>query len=55
MTTTLILGQNVYLSGKLFVALYRTWLTQTLTSFDISSLNTTKQSTDVITSLSLIQ
>ena len=31
-----------YLSGKLVVALNGTWLAQTLSSFDFSSLNTTK-------------
>ena len=50
MTATLVLGQNVNLSGKLVVALYRTWLAQTLSTLDLCSLNTTQQSTDVITS-----
>ena len=55
MTSTFILGQNVYLSGKLSVAGNSTGLSQNLSSFDFSSLDTTKQSTDVITSLCLIQ
>ena len=37
------------------MAVYRTWFAQTLTSLDLSSLNTTKQCTDVITSLSLVK
>ena len=55
MTSTFIFGQNVYLSGKFVVAGYRTWFTQNLTSFDLSSLDTTKQGTDVVTSLSLVK
>ena len=55
MTTTLVFGQNVNLCGKLVVALYGCRLTQNLSTLDLSSLDTTKQSTDVITSLSLIQ
>src|SRR5699024_5940997 len=55
MTSTFIFGQNVYLSSKFVVAGYRTWFTQNLTSFDLSSLNTTKQCTDVVTSLSLVK
>ena len=37
------------------MAFYRARFNQTLTTLDVSSLNTTKQSTDVITSLSLIK
>ena len=55
MTTTLIFGQNVNLSSKFLMAFYRARFNQTLTTLDVSSLNTTKQSTDVITSLSLIK
>ena len=55
MTSTFILGQNLYLSGKLSVAGNSTGLSQNLSSFNFSSLDTTKQSTDVITSLCLIQ
>ena len=55
MTATLVFGQNVNLSGKLLVALNGTWLTQTLSSFDFSSLDTTQQSADVVTSLSLVK
>ena len=55
MTTTLVLGQNVNLSGKLLVAGNGSGLSKNLSSFDIGSLDTTKQRTDVITSLCLIQ
>ena len=55
MTATLVFCQNVYLSGKFGMAVNGTWFSQNLSSFDLCSLNTTKQSTDVITSLSLIQ
>ena len=55
MTSTLILGQYVYLSCKLGMALNGTGFAENLSSFDFLSLDTTKQSTDVITSLSLIQ
>ena len=55
MTATLVLGQNVNLSGKFVMAMYRTWLAQTLSTLDLSSLNTTQQSTDVITSLSAVK
>ena len=55
MTAALVLCQNVNLSGKLLVALNRTWLTQTLSSFDFSSLNTTQQSADVVAGLSLVK
>ena len=55
MTAALVFCQNVNLSCKFLMALYRTRFYKTLTSLDISSLNTTKQSADVVTSLSLIQ
>ena len=55
MTATLILGQNVNLSGEFRVAGNGAGFSQNLSTFDFSSLNTTKQSTDVITSLCLIQ
>ena len=55
MTAALVLGQNVNLSGKFVMAMYRTWLAQTLSTLDLSSLNTTQQSTDVITSLSAVK
>ena len=55
MTAALVLCQNVNLSGKLVVALNRTWLAQTLSSFDFSSLNATQQSADVVASLSLVK
>ena len=52
MTAALVFCQNVNLSCKFLMALYRTRFYKTLTSLDISSLNTTKQSADVVTSLS---
>ena len=55
MTSTFIFCQNVNLSCKFVVACYRTWFTKNLSSFDFCSLNTTKQSTDVVTSLSFIK
>ena len=55
MTSTFIFCQYVNLRCEFVMALYRAWLTQTLSSFDLCSLNTTKQSTDVITSLSVIK
>ena len=55
MTATLVFCQNVNLSCKFLMAFYRTWFNETLTSLDLCSLNTTKKSTDVITSLSLIK
>ena len=54
-TTTLVLGQNVHLSGELVMALYGTGFNKALTSLDLVSLNATKKSTDVITSLSLVK
>src|SRR5699024_2999328 len=47
--------QNVYLSFCFVVRSNGTGFSQNLTSLDLVSLNTTQQSTDVITSLSLIQ
>lgn len=55
MTSTFIFCQNVNLSCKFVMACYRTWFAKNLSSFDFSSLNTTKQSTDVITSLSFVK
>ena len=55
MTSTFIFGQNVNLSGKFLVAFNAAGFCKNLSSFDFSSLNTTKQSTDVITSLRFIQ
>ena len=40
MTATLVLGQNVYLSGKFLVAGNAARFCQNLSSFDFSSLNT---------------
>ena len=54
-TAALVLGQNVYLSGKLVVALNRAGLAQTLSSLDLSSLNTTQKCADVVAGLSLIK
>ena len=48
MTAAFLLGQNVYLTNKLGVGLYRAGLAENLTSFDISLLDTTEQSTDVV-------
>ncbi len=55
MTATLVFCQNVNLSGKFGMAVNGARFSQNLSSFDLCSLNTTKQSTDVITSLSLIE
>jgi len=55
MTSTFIFCQNVNLSCEFFVACYRTWFSQNLSTNDFCSLNTTQQSTDVITSLCFIQ
>ena len=55
MTTTLVLGKNVNLSGKLLVALYSTRLAENLTSLDLITVDTTKEKTYVITSLSLVK
>ena len=55
MTAAFILGQNVNLSGEFVVAGNSAGFCQNLSSFDFSSLNTTQQSADVITSLCLIQ
>ena len=55
MTATLIFGQNVNLSGEFGMAGNSTRFSNNLSTNDICSLNTTKQSTDVITSLCLIQ
>src|SRR5699024_820271 len=50
-----VLGQNVHLSSELLVALNRAGLYQTLSTLDLVSLNATKQSADVVTSLSLVK
>src|SRR5699024_1997517 len=55
MTSTLILCQNVYLACEFCMACNCARFDQTLSSFDLCSLDTTKKSTDVITSLSLIK
>ena len=55
MTSTFVFCQNVYLTSTLSVACYAAWFNKTLTSFDVFSLDTTKQSTDVITSLSFVK
>ena len=54
MTAALVFCQNVNLSCKFLMALYRTRFYKTLTSLDLCSLNTTKQSADVVTSLSYL-
>ena len=54
MTAALVLGQNVYLSGELVVALNGSGLNQTLASLDLVSLNATQQSADVVTSYCLV-
>ena len=55
MTATFIFFQNVYLSMKFGVWMDGTWFAQNLTTFDVSSLNTTEQSTDVIASFSEVE
>ena len=55
MTAALVLGQNVNLSGKLLVALNGAGFAQTLTSLDLSSLNATQQSADVVACTSLVK
>ena len=55
MTSTFVLGQYVYLSRKFLVAGNAARLSKNLSTLDVGSVNTTKQSTDVITSLCLIQ
>src|SRR5699024_5279366 len=55
MTATLILCQDVNLACEFFMAFYCTRFDQTLSSFDLCSLDTTKQSTDVITCTSLVE
>ena len=55
MTATLVLGQNVYLSRKFLVAGNCAGFRKNLSSLDVGSLDTTKQNTDVITSLSLVK
>ena len=55
MTSTLIFGQYVNLSGEFGMAGNAARFSNNLSTNDISSLDTTKQTTDVITSLSLIK
>ncbi len=55
MTTTLILGQNVNLRGELCVAGNGAGFCNNLALLDISSVDTTKKDTDVITSLSEVK
>ena len=55
MTATLVLGKNVNLSGKLLVALYSTRLAENLTSLDLVTVDTTKEKTYVITSLTYLK
>ena len=55
MTAALVLGQYVYLSGKLVMALNGTGLAKALASLDLRSLNATQQSADVVASLSLVK
>ena len=55
MTSTFIFCQNVNLSCKLAVACYRTWFNKNLSSFDLCSLNTTKQSSNVVSSLTFVK
>ena len=47
--------QNVNLTMELGVGIDGAGFAQNLTTFDVSSLNTTEQSTDVIASLSVVQ
>ncbi len=55
MASAFIFCQNVNLSCKFLMACYRTGFGKNLSSFDFSSLNTTKQCTNVITSLSFVK
>ena len=55
MTAALVFCQHVNLSGKLCMAGNAAGLCNNLTSFDLGSLNTTKQCSDVVTSLSLVK
>ena len=55
MTATFIFFQNVNLTMESGVWMDGTWFAQYLTTFDVSSLNTTQQSTDVIASFSEVE
>ena len=55
MTTTFVFCQYVNLSCEFLVWVYCTWFSENLSSFDFISLNTTKKTTDVITSLSFVK
>ena len=55
MTSTFIFGQYVNLCSEFLVAGYSAGFCKNLTSFDVSSLDTTKKGTDVITSLCFVK
>ena len=55
MTATLLLGQNVNLTGELGVRMNGTGLSKNLTSFDLVPLNATEQSADVVAGLSAVK
>src|SRR5690625_5938613 len=55
MTTTLFLGQNVYLGSEVRVRLNRTRRSEHLTTLDILALGTAQQHPDVITRLALFK
>ena len=55
MTSTFIFCQYVNLACEFLMAVYCTWFDKNLSSFDLCSLDTTKKSSDVISSLSLIK
>ena len=55
MTATFIFFQNVNLTMESGVWMDGTWFAQYLTTFDVSSLNTTQQSADVIASFSEVE
>ena len=54
MTAALFLGQYINLTLELGVWMNGTWLSQYLTALDFLTVDTTEQSTDVITSNSVI-
>ncbi len=55
MTATFVLFQNVNLAMEFGVWMDGTWFAEYLTTFDVSSLNTTEQSTDVVASFSEVE
>ena len=55
MTATFVLGQNVNLTLELGVRMNGAGFCKNLTSFDLGSLNTTKQAADVVAGLSIVQ